>query len=827
MSELAIKIYDYFKSHKGVMYALLTLTTLFFLFFTLKLNFEEDISKLLPSNEIGSNQELVFDNLKVKDKIFLVFVPKNEEVGYERLGEACTEFSDSLLAHDSEGRISDLLYGIDEELMLEGVDYLYSNLPIFLEEGDYAAMDSAFTPDRLEEQMQANYEALLDPSGMFAYDMVRKDPAGLRKSYASKAGALAESLGGSYKIIGGSFFTPDSTCALAFLTPSFKSFDSKAGIRLTEQIESEIAAFSELYPDVEVLFHGAPIQSVFNSRQIKKDLLLTLGISLLLVCGFLAYSYKNTSTIPLMLLPVCYGALFALCCIYFMFGSMSLLAMGLGAIVLGVALSYCLHIITHYKYVTDPVRVLREETVPVMLGSITTVGAFMGLLFTDSALLRDFGLFASLAIVGTTLCCIIFLPQFLNARDNKRSQKVFAAFNKISSYPLHNKKWLVGLLSIVCVVCIYFSNKVEFDTDLVNIGYTEPSVARSQKLVADKTAGGNATLYFASISADRDSAYEHNRQFAERLKEAKAGGLIEGYSNTSALLLPRAEQEDRIERWNEYWTDARKAEVRRNVLRAGAKYGLEAEFFEPFFELIGKDYEPSDLYASGLLPGGLQSNFIEYTDSTYMVFAPVKVTSEKRREACDYLLSGHGEQVVIDPFYYTSDMVKILTDNYNVILQISSLFVFAVLLLSFRSLTLALLAFFPMFISWYVVIGAMAIFGIKFNLISIIVSSFIFGVGVDYSIFIMQGLIAGDKNKDMLLYHKTAVFLSAVILVMTISSLMFATHPAISSIGLVVLIGMVTTLLLTFTLQPFAFNFMMRFAFFRKIVSKRQARTVK
>ena len=42
-------------------------------------------------------------------------------------------------------------------------------------------------------------------------------------------------------------------------------------------------------------------------------------------------------------------AIFALAVVYWFKGGLSLLAMGIGAIVLGVALSYCLHIITHFK----------------------------------------------------------------------------------------------------------------------------------------------------------------------------------------------------------------------------------------------------------------------------------------------------------------------------------------------------------------------------------------------------------------------------------------------------------------------------------------------
>ena len=141
-----------------------------------------------------------------------------------------------------------------------------------------------------------------------------------------------------------------------------------------------------------------------------------------------------------------------------------------------------------------------------------------------------------------------------------------------------------------------------------------------------------------------------------------------------------------------------------------------------------------------------------------------------------------------------------------------------VLLLSFRNIWIALVAFFHMFVSWYVMQGYMAILGLEFNLINIVISTFIYGIGVDYSIFIMEGLLteARKGEKTMLVYHKVAIFYSALVLAIVTFSLVFATHPAIHSIGLITLIGMASTILITYSLQPWVFRLMMKVPFFRR-----------
>ena len=820
MSKITIAIYRFFKKKPILLYLTMILSTLVFAFFGLQIKYEEDISKLLPSGNIGSSQQLVFNNLKVKDKVFITFSSENGKVNTDSLIMACDAFTDSLLSHDKDSLIDNVLYKLDEELLFSGIEYLYENLALFLDENDYRAFDSIFTAESLDEQMAENYADLESAAGNYTYELIQQDPARLRFILKNKAADFSKALGSNYKIIDGHFFTPDSTMVVTFLSPNFTGFDSKTGTYLVENIEKEREILSENFSDVEVLFHGAPVQGVFNSRQIKEDLLLTMGISLLLACGLIWLCFKNKSTLLFLLLPVGYGMLFALFCLYFMQGIISLMAMGIGAIVLGVALSYCLHVLTHYKYVNDPIKVLREQTKPVILGSITTIGAFMGLLFTDSDLLRDFGLFATFALIGTTFFCLIFLPQFFTSENNRHSEKAFRILEKINTYPFENQKWLVVLLIVISCVCFYTSDFVEFDTNLKNIGYTDPDVSRSSALLSEKTTHGNASLYFAVGSTNLDSALVYNKEFSKHLSELQAQGIVKNCGNTSIILNNSAEINEKVQLWKNYWTDSKIKVVKQNIINSGNKYGFTEELFEPFFTLIESEIEPKSLLDADFIPEGLKSNWVEHTDGNYLVFTPVQISPDNIYKTCDSILT-YDKAVVIEPFYYTQDMVKTLNENFNIILGISSAFVLLVLLISLKSITLSIISFIPMGLSWYIVQGIMAIFGIQFNLINIIVSSFIFGVGVDYSIFIMDGLLGGTREKGrLLMQHKTAIFLSAVVLIVSISSLMFATHPAIASIGLTTLIGMSATLLLSYCLQPFIFNLLKKYSLFQKIIIK-------
>ena len=840
MTESAIKLYRFFKGHKGIFYAVLLLSTALFITLGSKVEYQEDISKLLPATDESKSAGFAFNNLKVKDKIFIEFLAKEkpsdiadstwQQADHYTLAEACDAFCDSLLIHDTTNAyIADLTYRLDGYLLQDALGFLFENAPQFLDSSFYAAIDTTITSEYASQVMYENLQTLTSAEGMAYYDIIRNDPLALRKVFAQQNSDIANVMGGSYQILESHFFTPDSTIALAFLSPNFKSFDSKTGTYLVENIEKEIAAIQTEYPNIEILFHGAPVQSVFNSRQIKKDLTKTLTFSLALVCLLIWFCFKNRSTLVMLLLPVVYGAFFALTGMYFIKGGMSLMALGIGAIVLGVALSYCLHVLTHYKYVSDPERVIREQTKPVILGSLTTIGAFAGLLFTKSELLWDFGMFASLGMVGTTLCCLIFLPHFFRPERNKLNQKAIGAIEKFNTYPYEKHKWLIAVVALIFAVSLYTGRWVTFDSNLRNIGHYEPKVMRSMELLAQKTMPGLENKYFAVLSKDRDSALTYNTILDQRCKELADEGLINKFSNSSMLLLPSTTANGRIAMWSQYWTPEKQKEITAILKKAGKEYGFKEQMFDPFTEAIASEFEYNSIIDAEIIPVGLMANLVEVTDSTYLVFTSVQAKPENLLEASNKLVKETPQIpgnniIVVDPFFYTQNMVEMLNEDFNVVLAISSIFVLIVLLVSFRNPAIALIAFLPMSMSWYIVLGIMGIFGLQFNLINIVISTFIFGIGVDYSIFVMDGLLNRYKHQkegseaagttsgsELLRYHKTAIFFSAVVLIIAIASLMFAVHPAISSIGLATLIGMASTIVITYTVEPFLFNLYMKF----------------
>ena len=812
-------------------------------YFASQIHLEEDLNKLMPSSKNpDGTTKLAFADLRIKDKTYLLFESKSTKATPEVLAKVCDEFVDSLMARDgardSSARVvGDVFYSLPEELALDGISFLTEHIPSYIDTTAYAAFDTLLVPERIKKQMEQNaadYASATEggdeeTAGMMT-SLLALDPIGMRGVLTKQFAPLVNATGGSYKTIDGHFFVPDSTVCVAFISPSFSATNTGQGSKLFEDLNELTETFLKAHPEVKVSYYGTPASGYYNSSTIKGDLTTTIAGSLIIVLLVICLCMRNWSTIPLLIIPVAFGTLFGLALMYFIKGQFSLLALGIGAIVLGVAMSYVLHIITHYKYTADGEKVLRDETVPVLLGCITTVGSFMGLIFIKTDLLQDFGLFAAFAIVGTTLFALIYLPHLLPMEENKVNKKAFALIDKVNNYPFENKRpLLLGITAMVVVaIGFYVVKGTDFDADMSNLGYLADNTEYAEKLLRDKTYTEDKSKYFASEGKSMEEALENFSLLEKKLDSLHQLGLVKDYTHTNAIFVPLKEQQKRIDAWKAFWTPERIAQARRLV----AAYAPQAfsnveteegklnamEFYEPFFEMIEADYSPTPLYEEGLIPPGYQSTLMEQTMAgNWLCFTSVRCANDSiRGEDTDYnricdAIANEPNMLVLDTYYYTSDGLKELNSDFNILQWVSMLFVFIVLLLSFHfNLRYTLLGFAPILLSWLVVLGAMAIFNVRFNLINIIISTFIFGIGVDYSIFVMNGLINGKKEDSdgasLLAYHKTAIFFSAFILIVTVASMLAARHPAIQSVGFATLVGMISTVVLSYVMQPAIFK---------------------
>ena len=808
MTQFFIGLYDYFERHKILFYLSLISCVLLMGFFALQVRFEENITQFFPDTKDSQNTIKVFDNLKIKDKIIIMLSSADtcHQVEPDSLIEAAGQLQQTLTEKAGGTLIKGIFAQVDQSLIGGATDFVYEHLPLFLTDTDYQRFDSLLTEKGIQATMQKNYTNLLSPAGIALRSYILRDPLGLGSEALKHLQDFQ--LEANYEIYDEHIFSKDGSTLLMFITPVFSTGSTGKNDELIKILEEELQHVQGESPTIRAEYFGGPSVGVYNARQIKKDTILTSSLALLIIIVFISLVFKRKRSIPLIITPVLFGGLFALFLIFFIKGSISAIAVGAGSAVMGIALSYSIHMLAHQNHVSTVQQLIKEIAYPLTVGSFTTIGAFMGLIFTSSDLLRDFGLFASLALVGTTLFCLIYLPHFLKGQADVKQGRVLRIIEKINAYSYEKNKWLVGGILLITVICLFTSQKVGFNNDMMSLNYEPQHLKQSEEKLMQLFDSDEKTVLFVSVGKDMNQATETYAITNQKLSTLKDQGLIKDYASASQFLISPQEQQLRLKRWKDYWTDEKQQQIRKQLETAATEYRFRPGSFDPFYQWLNQPFGEYHYTAQeDDLSGKLLNEWQTSADSITMLISQIRI-SDQNKETVYQNFSKTQDVVIFDRSYFANKWVSAINDDFYLILYISSFLIFFALWFSYGRIELTLMSFLPMLVSWVIILGLMGILGIEFNIINIILSTFIFGIGDDFSIFIMDGLQNKYRTGQKVLNsHKTAIFFSAFTTVVGMGALVFAKHPALQSISLISILGMIAVVLVAYTIQPLIFRF--------------------
>ena len=753
MRNVTLMIYDWMRSHRWWCVASLVVVTLLMVLSVTRLSYREDIRDFLPLDEEERAALNDYDRQAQTSLIVTII-------------EACDSTADDpdLLVEGVETFLDaisnlDLEVQTDFSQMEEQQEEMYRQLPFLLDTSDYQRMDSLLQqPDFIPSRLQEARERLLMPMvGSMMEDEITHDPLGLFSPVMSlmrDTAALSR-----FDLYDGCLLTADHRRALILMNSPYGGSETSLNEQLLEVLQAKadsiLASQRSLSQSkgssLTIRFCGGPVIAVTNASQIKTDSLLSVCIAVVLILLLLWFFLRSLRHILLIALTIGWGWVFAVACLSWVHQEVSVIVIGISSIIVGIAVNYPLHLIAHLDHTSDVRQALKEIVKPLVVGNITTVGAFLALVPLRSVALRDLGLFSSFLLIGTILFTLIWLPQMVGyrgERKEKRGERILQPQflgKKIFSFhlpPSTFHKYLFAALLLLTLFFGYHSFNTAFDTDLTHINYMTPEqrsdMALLQQLMPTDT--------------------ERQQELSSRLPST-----------------PEAQQE-RLQLWQS-WTSSHRDQLSITLRDEAARIGFTPDSFDPFFALLSA----SDISPSTLLP-------------------PPSSNS---------------------PSLFSS-IATHLSDDFNYIGWACACIVFFFLWASFRSLPLAMLSFLPMAVSWLWILGIMALLGIQFNIINIILSTFIFGQGDDYTIFMTEGTLYEYKHhRPMLASYRRAILLSACIMFIGIGSLIIARHPALHSLAEVTIVGMFSVVLMAFVIPPMVFLWGVKY---RKIFKGRKVK---
>ncbi|MDP9957006.1 1-acyl-sn-glycerol-3-phosphate acyltransferase [Epilithonimonas hungarica] len=772
-------------------------------FFASRINFEEDINQIIPKNEKSDLTAKVLKQLNFSDKIIVIIENKSKDDNFQ-LSETADTFLNKI--EPLKKHIGSVQGKVNDNEISETFDFVNQNLPLFLDENDYQEIERKLNKDSIAKQVENNYVSLVSPTSLVTKEFIKKDPLGITFLGIKKLNAL--NISKDFKLEDNYIVTKDGKNLLLFIDPKNKSNDTKNNEVFVNQLnEIKDNLNTQFKGKTEISYFGSPVIAVANAQQIKKDIQNTVIISMTVLLILLIYYFRNFFTPLIVFLPTVFAVFISLMVLYFIKDKISAISLSVGAILIGITIDYALHILTHYKHNNNIEELYKEITQPIILSSATTAVSFLCLVFVRSEALKDLGLFAAITVFLSSFTALIIVPQLYHPKE--KTDEVNKNFiDKIGNYPYEKNKPLMIGCSLMIIACLFGFRHVGFNEDIGDLNYIPKDLKISEAKLEKLSDITSKSIYTISYGNSESEALARNSKLSQFLEKEKQEGKILSYNSLGNVVLSKEDQQKKVEKWDQFWNQNKKNQTISDLVQNGNKFGFNASAFDQFNENLNRSYPTLSLKDYEKIKALQISEFLSNDNGFYTVSNVVKV-DEKKRDAFIKDVEKNHEALAIDRQQMNENFLGLLKNDFNTLINYSLLAIILTIIVFFKNFELSVLTMFPIVLTGVVTAGILYFLGLELNIFSTVVCTLVFGVGDDFSIFLTKAMQKEHTTgKNELPTYRISIILAVFTTILSIGSLIFAKHPALHSLALVALIGMFSVIVITSTLYPFWFRFL-------------------
>lgn len=528
-------------------------------------------------------------------------------------------------------------------------------------------------------------------------------------------------------------------------------------------------------PGIDVSVTGLPIILDRVTTLLITDNLVTILLTLLFIFLIL-YFYARDLVFALVSLSVPLTSLIMLAAMMTIFNiDVTITLAAVGVLVLGLGADYSIHIATHYRdarrhhanHKKALLQTIKELSVPITASFLTTLGGFAALIFGVSPSSQNQGIVLALAITIIFFASFLVYPLFITlfaqspGKPNPFMAKLRGILIRISIYQAKNYKKVILIVAGITVFMIIGASQVQFSTSNSNWIADDDPVSKSFREV--NYAFGDSDSLTLILRATKNDL--RNVQTARDVNRLVA--YLEGIPNIDSISNPFA------------GANHTKASIYEHTLN------------NPDFN---NDYTITTITLRTQNPGQDE--------------AGNSVILEETRKVVDRIPMQDTEVLFFGDSVRFSELGTSLQQDTGTTTMLGLLFVFIIASAVYMSFTIGLLAMVPIIIAVIWAVGLMGWFGVPFTTLSTGIISLVLGIGVDFSIHLVDGIKRNMKKgieKAISLTMESAgsaILLSSVTTFVGFMALIFANLLGTQRLGMSLGLSILSVFLVTILLVP-------------------------
>ena len=219
-------------------------------------------------------------------------------------------------------------------------------------------------------------------------------------------------------------------------TPARKDF-------VIETLMKKVKVFEDTY-NINVRVSGMPYIRTLNAQNIVDEIGLFVGAALLITSLIFFLFFRSFRATFISLIVVCVGVMWTLGILGLLKYEITVLTALIPPLIIVIGIPNCIFLINKYQHevklhgnkVKSLQRVITKVGNATLMTNVTTASGFATFIITESKLLKEFGVVASLSILAIFILCLLIIPIIYT----------FLPYPKDRHLEHLNKRWIGGFV---------------------------------------------------------------------------------------------------------------------------------------------------------------------------------------------------------------------------------------------------------------------------------------------------------------------------------------------------------------------------------------------
>ena len=449
---------------------------------------------------------------------------------------------------------------------------------------------------------------------------------------------------------------------------------------------------------------------------------------------------------------------------------------------------------------------------PIIYTVLTTICAFLSLIFSDIKPIIDFGWMMTLGLITSFIVTFLLLPTILNFlstdKTEVKEEKKSYIINFFSNVAIDNSKIIFSTTFIIIILSIYGISKLEVENSFINYFNKNTEIYKGMKLI-DEKLGGTTPL-------------EVIIKFAEKTKKDEI-----------------IEDDNEFEDWDEdnsdnekYWFTINKIEKINKVHEyldslEGVGKVISFSSILKVAEQLNNNKKLGTLEMGVLynkIPDSIKEEiinpYISIEDNEARISLRIKDSDENLRrneliKKINYDIENKlgfkkDEFKLAGVLILFNNLLQSLFKSQILTLGFVMIGIFLMFLILFKNITLSIIGVIPNFIAAFFILGIIGLAGIPLDMMTITIAAITIGIAVDNSIhyiyrFKEEFLLKKNYETTLKHCHSTvglAILNTSITIIFGFSILIFSNFIPTIYFGIFTGIAMLLAMVSVLTLLP-------------------------